>query len=345
MVESGPGLRYRRCVGQHADGSLHLRQIPPRHHGRWLIVDANLESRGTPVYELDGPLRLDGSNGGVDILRNDVPAVEHAAGHVLAVPGVALDHLVSRLEAGVSYLSNAKLLMVCLLRAYYRRVGHEGEVDSGVGDKVGLELRQVHIQGPVEPERGGYGGDYLSDESVQVGVGRTLYVQVPPTDVVDSLVVDHEGAVGVLEGGVGGEDGVVRLNHRAGDLRRRVDGELELGFLPVVDGESLHEERGESGPCAPSKGVEYEEPLETGALVRQLPDAVQHQVYDLLSDGVVPARVVVSRVFFPSDQLFGVEQLSVGSGSHLVHHCRFQIHKDGARHVLACSCLREEGVG
>jgi hypothetical protein len=42
----------------------------------------------------------------------------------------------------------------------------------------------------------------------------------------------------------------------------------------------------------------YEDPsyLKAGALVGQLPHAVQDQVHDLLADGVVAARVVVCRV-------------------------------------------------
>ena len=53
----------------------------------------------------------------------------------------------------------------------------------------------------------------LTDESVEVRVGGPLYVQVPPADVVDGLVVHHEGTVSVVEGGVGGEDGIVGLHH------------------------------------------------------------------------------------------------------------------------------------
>ena len=44
----------------------------------------NLESSGTPVHELDAPLALDRCNGSVHVLWHNVPAVEHAAGHVLA---------------------------------------------------------------------------------------------------------------------------------------------------------------------------------------------------------------------------------------------------------------------
>ena len=52
----------------------------------------------------------------------------------------------------------------------------------------------------------------------------------------------HESTVGVLEGGMGGEDGVVGLDDSGGDLWGGVDGEFELGLLAVVDGESLHKE-------------------------------------------------------------------------------------------------------
>ena len=53
--------------------------------------------------------------------------------------------------------------------------------------------------------------------------------------------------------------------------------------------------------------------LEASAVVCQLADPVQHQVDDLLADGVVPASVVVRRVLLAGHQLLGVEQLAVGA--------------------------------
>ncbi len=72
----------------------------------YLVVDSNFEASGTPVNKLDGSLGLDGGNGSVDILRDNISAIEQAAGHVLAVTGVALDHLVGRFKAGVGDLSH-----------------------------------------------------------------------------------------------------------------------------------------------------------------------------------------------------------------------------------------------
>ena len=55
--------------------------------------------------------------------------------------------------------------MVGLLGRDQRSVGSEREVDAGVGHQVGLELVQVHVQGSLETQRGGDGGDHLQTQS------------------------------------------------------------------------------------------------------------------------------------------------------------------------------------
>ena len=111
--------------------------------------------------------------------------------------------------------------MVGLLRRDDRSVSHQREVDPGVGHQVGLELCQIDVESSIKTQGGSDGGDDLPDEAIEVGVGRALYVEVATADVVDGLVVDHEGAVGMLEGGVSGQDGVVGLDNSSGDLNER----------------------------------------------------------------------------------------------------------------------------
>ena len=66
------------------------------------------------------------------------------------------------------------------------------------------------------------------------------------------------------------------------------------------------------------KPVEDEKALQAGALVSQLPDAVKHQVNQLLAHCVVAAGVVVGSIFLASDQLLRVEKLAVGASADFI---------------------------
>ncbi len=127
-------------------------------------------------------------------------------------------YLVGGLETAVGNLRHAQLLVIRLLCRDDGRVGDQREVNPRIRDQIRLELRQIHIESSVKSQRGRYGGHNLPDEPVEVGVRGPIDVQITATDVVDGLVVDHEGAVWVLQGGVGGQDGVVGLNHGSGHL-------------------------------------------------------------------------------------------------------------------------------
>jgi len=217
-------------------------------------------------------------------------------------------------------------------------------MDTWVWDEVGLELGHINVEGTIESEGGSEGGDNLRDESVEVSVGGALNIEVSSADIVDGLVVEHDGDIGVLEEGVSGEDGVVWLNNGGGDLWGWIDGESELGFFTVIDGKSLEEERSETGTGSSTDGVEDEETLETCALIRELSDSIEAEIDDFLTNGVMSSGEVVGSIFFTGDELLWVEQLSVGSGSDLIDNGWFEIEEDGSWDVFTSTSLGEEGV-
>ena len=344
MVKSGPGLGDGRGVGQHADAARHFGEVTARDNGGRLVVDANLEAGGAPVHKLDGALGLDLGDGSVDVLGDNVTAIEHAAGHVLAMAGIALHHLVGWFKAGVGDLGYSELLVIGLLGRDDWSIDGQGEVDPGVGHQVGLELREIHVESAIKAEGGSDGGHNLANEPVQVCVGWSVDVQVAAANVIDGLIVNHEGTIGVLQSGVSGQDRVVRLNNSSGDLGSRVDREFQLGLLSIVNRESFHEERSEARASSPTKRVENEEPLETGTLISQLTNSVQHEIHYLLANGVMSPGIVVGGIFLASDQLFRVEQLTVGTSANFIHDSWFQVYKDRPWNMLSSPRLREEGV-
>ena len=86
------------------------------------------------------------------------------------------------------------------------------------------------------------------------------------------------------------------------------------------------------------------EALEARAVVGQLAAAVEHEVDDLLADGVVAARVVVGRVLLARDELLRVVEVAVRARADLVHARRLEVDHQAARHELARARLREEAA-
>ena len=148
----------------------------------------------------------------------------------------------------------------------------------------------------------------------------------------------------MLQSGVSSQDRVVRFDHSGGHLRSGVDRELKLGLLSVINGQTFHQQRGESGASSSSKRMEEKKSLKSRTLVSQFPDPVQNQIHDLLADGVVAPGVVVGGVLLAIDQLLGMIELAVGSNSGLVNDSRLQVNKDSSRNMFSTAGLGEEGL-
>ena len=195
VIKSCPCFSDGCRIRQHAHGSLYLSKISSGNNSWRLVIDSNLESSWAPVNELDGSLGFDGSNGCVDILGNNISSVQKAAGHVLSMPWVTLNHLVCRLEARVGDLRYSQLFMVSLLSRDDWSISNEGEVNPGVGNQIGLELSQINIKGSIESQRSSDRRDDLSDQSVEVGIRGSLDIQVSSTDIINGFIVNHESTV------------------------------------------------------------------------------------------------------------------------------------------------------
>ena len=130
---------------------------------------------------------------------------------------------------------HGQLLVVRLLSRDDGGVRGKHEVDARIRHQVGLELGQIDVEGTIETKRSSQGRHHLGDQSVEVGVGGALDVQVASAHIVQSLVIKAEGAVGVLQQGVGGQHVVVRLHDSGGHLRGRGHSEGQLGLSAVVN--------------------------------------------------------------------------------------------------------------
>lgn len=141
-----------------------------------------------------------------------------------------------------------------------------------------------------------------------------------------------------------GEDRVVWLNDGGGVLRSRVDTELKLGLLAIINRKTLHQESTETGTSTTTEGVENKETLETRAVVGDTADLVQDTVDHLLANGVVTTGVVVGSILLASDHLFRVEKAAVGTGADFINHIGLQVTVDGTGNVFSLALSRKKLV-
>jgi len=175
----------------------------------------------------------------------------------------------------------------------------------------------------------------LRNEAVQVFVVWSLNTEVASAYVVDGFIVHHEAAVRVLESGVGSQNGVVRLNHRGGNLWSWVDTELELALLAIVDGQTFHQQGTEPRYSSTTEEVEDEETLQARALVGDTSKLVQDLINELLSKGGVTTSVVVRCIFLASDHMLGVEEATISASADLIDDVGLKIAVDCSWDIFA----------
>ena len=129
-----------------------------------LEADTDLEASRAPIDKLDRALGLQGRNSAVHFLRNNITTVEQTSSHVLPGAGITLDHLVVGLEARHGDLLYGVRLMCGLGSGNHGSVSDQGEMDTRVGDQVGLELSQIDVERTIESERSSDGGDNYSSQ-------------------------------------------------------------------------------------------------------------------------------------------------------------------------------------
>eukprot|EP00916_Digyalum_oweni_P002874 GHVL01005321.1.p2 GENE.GHVL01005321.1~~GHVL01005321.1.p2 ORF type:complete len:203 (-),score=15.70 GHVL01005321.1:149-757(-) len=174
---------------------------------------------------------------------------------------------------------------------------------------------------------------------VQITVGGGGQLEGTEADVVQSLVVDAEGLVCVLNQLVHGQGGVVGLDHGVGHLGGGHDREGVHDSVGVFFTDLGNEECAHAGAGAASQGVGQLEALQAVAALGLLAHDIQNGVDELSALCVVALGPVVSGARLSEDEVVGTEDLSEGAGADGVHGAGLQVHEDGTGHVFSAGGL------
>jgi hypothetical protein len=218
-----------------------------------------------------------------------------------------------------------------------RSKSNQEEVESRERNQVDSQFSQVRVELTRESETAGNARHNSRDQVVQVTISGSGEFEGSEADIVQGFVINAHDFISVFNQLVDREGGIVRFNDSVRDLggwhnREGAHHSVGVFFSNLGDQEGTHTRSSSS-----SQRVSDLETLEAIARFGFFSDDVQDGVDQFSSFGVVSLGPVVTSSSLSKDKVVGSKELSIRSSSDGIHGSRFEINKDGSRHVFASS--------
>ena len=314
-------------------GGRHLEAA--RGHG----AKRGLDVVGDPLNEVGRVLVLDVAHLVLDLLHGDLTTEVGRAGQVAAVAEVGRSHHVLGVEHLLGELGNGDSAEGVGTAAGQRSEADHEEMKTGEGHHVDSQLPQIRVQLTGETQAGGDTRHDGRDEVVQVAVRGVVQLEGPHADIVQSLVVNAESLIGVLDQLVDGEGGVVGLDNGVGDLGGGHNGEGGHHAVGELLADLGDQKRTHTGTSTSTEGVGDLETLEAVAALGLAADDVENLVNKLGALSVMALCPVVTSTRLAKDEVVGAEKLSERSSADGIHRTGLEIDENGAGHELVAGGL------
>jgi len=191
----------------------------------WDVANSGLHVVRDPFNEVAAVLVLGVEHLLVDLLHGHTSSEHGGNSQVSSVSWIASGHHVLGVEHLLGELGHSqRSVLLATSGSKWSKAWHE-EVKSREWHHVDGELSEIGVKLTWESEASGDTAHGGRDQVVQVTVGRGGELQGSEANVVESLVINAVGLIGVLDELMNGEGGVVWLDDGVGDLGRWHNGE------------------------------------------------------------------------------------------------------------------------
>ena len=300
---------------------------------------SGLDVVGDPLNEVRGVLVLDVAHLVLDLLHGDLSTEDGRAGQVATVAEVRGGHHVLGVEHLLGELWNGDGTESVGTTAGERSESNHEEMETWERHHVDCQFAEIRVKLTGETETGGDTGHDGGNQVVQVTVGWGGELKGPHADIVEGLVIDTEGRVGVLDKLVDGEGGVVWLDNGVGDLWRWDNGEGGHHAVGELLADLGDQKRTHTGTGSTTEGVGDLETLKAVTALSLTTDNIKNLVDKLSTLSVMSLSPVVTGTGLTENEVVGAEKLSEWASTDGVHGTGLQIDEDGTGNVLVAGSL------
>jgi hypothetical protein len=210
---------------------------------------------------------------------------------------------------------------------------------TGEGNHVDSQLAEVRVELARESETSGDTRHDSRDQVVKIPVGWVGELEGFHADIVESLVVNTEGLVGVLDQLMDGKGGVVWLDNSVRDFGGWDDGESSHHAVGKLFANLGDQERTHTGTSSTTKGVGDLEALEAVTALSLSTNNVKNLVDKLSTLSVMALSPVVTSTGLTENEVIGAEELTEWASADGIHGTWLQIDQDGPRNILVAGSL------
>ena len=186
---------------------------------RWDVTHGSLHVVRDPLDEIAAVLVLHVQHLLVDLLHGHAASEDRCHGKVTTVTGITGGHHVLGVKHLLRQLWHGQGAVLLAASGRQRSEAGYEEVQTWEWHHVDGEFPQIGVQLAGESEAGRDTGHRSGDQMVEVSVRWRRQLECAEADVVQSLVVDAECFVCVLDELVDGQSSIVRLDDCIGHLR------------------------------------------------------------------------------------------------------------------------------
>lgn len=215
---------------------------------------------------------------------------------------------------------------------------HE-EVETREWNHVDSQLSEIRVKLTGEAKTGGDTGHNGRDQVVEISIRWVGELEGSHADVVESLVIDTEGLIGVLDQLMNGKGGIVWLDNGIRDLGRwnnRESGHHTVWELLADLGD---QERTHTSTSSTTERVGDLETLEAVTSFGLATNDIENLVNKLSTLSVMSLSPVVTGTGLAENEVVGAEELAKGASTDSIHGTWLQIDEDGTGNVLVTGGL------